>query len=224
MKSFPEVNLCLAVSLDGRISRGKGAPPDFTSRYDRDKLFRLRASSDALLIGANTVREEALPPIIRNQDLVAQRRQKNMPDHPAAVIVSGSLNLPWDTPYFHERQQELYILTGKPDAERRQKLTSIGVHLLETGEPLSLRRGLQQLGERGYGVILAEGGGGLVRNLLADGLVHRLYLTVAPLVIGDEGPPLCGGPLPYPGAGFHLVEHHLEGDEWHLVYQFEAKR
>ena len=215
----PQVSLCLATTLDGKISDHPNSAPNFTSRYDREKLFRLRAESDALLVGANTVRQEKLPPLVRNADHRAMRQQRGMTPHPAAVIVSGSLDLPLNTAYFQEAQQELWVLTNQATESQKRTFKQAGVGLLETGKTLCFQKAIRRLGEVGYRRILAEGGGRLTHSLLAAGVVDRLYLTLAPLMMGGmDNPSLCKGPLLDPAAAFRLQRFEQVGDELHLEY------
>ncbi len=217
---IPRVSLCLAMSLDGRISDKPGAPPNFTSRHDRNKLFRLRAEADALLIGANTVRQEQLPALVREQGLREARIAAGKPAHPAAVIVSASLELPWDSAYFREKQQEIFILTASPPDPARQKMEALGLHCLDSGERLSLRRGLQQLRRHGIETLLAEGGGRLTHGLLDENLVDRFYLTIAPVIFaGEDTPLLCHGPRLTPPTRFEMVGVERMDDEWHMEYR-----
>ena len=218
--TLPEVVLCLAASLDGKIAAKPGAAPDFTSRDDLQKLFRLRAESDALLVGANTVRQEELPALVRDEALKRQRIDAGMPPHPLAVVVSGSLNLPWESRYFSKRRQPIYIMTAAPTPDQRRQIEALELGLLETGERLSFREGLRQLKALGIGKVLAEGGGRLTHSLLAEGLVDRLYLTLAPVIFGGfDTPPLCNGPLLNPSPGFELVDCQKIGSELHLEYR-----
>ena len=59
---------------------------------------------------------------------------------------------------------------------------------------------LADLRGRGIGSVLCEGGPTLNRALLAAGLLDELFLTLSPLVTGDETQPaiVMGGALPAP--------------------------
>ncbi|MDJ0840513.1 MAG: dihydrofolate reductase family protein [Acidobacteriota bacterium] len=220
----PEVWLCLATSLDGRIAESADEMPRFTSRYDRNKLFGLRAQADALLIGAGTVRAEQLPPLIRNRTVRERRIRQGLKPHPPAVVVSNSLNLPWDGRYFGRDKQDVLVMCSGATPEQRKLTESRGIGLIETGAPFSLARGIARLGDLGYHTILAEGGGRLVHALLSEDLVDRFYLTLAPTVIAGENTPLlCSGPQLSPRARLALESTHVEGSELHLVYKRAKK-
>lgn len=219
LEQIPEVCLCLASSLDGRISQEQGQSPNFTSRYDREKLFRLRSRSDALLIGANTVREERLSPVIRNEDLVKERLERGQDAHPHAVIVSASRKLPLESAYFRDTRQKRYLLTSQIPESERAAFENAGLNLLETGDSLSLRKGLSLLYATGVRKVLAEGGGILNHALLRDDLVDWVHLTIAPVFIaGANTPLLCSGPSFKPLPRFNLTKCEQVEDELHLEY------
>lgn len=216
---LPRVSLCLASSLDGRTSTAPGKGPDFTSPADLARLFRLRAAADALLIGAGTVRAEQVLPLVRDKDLADDREARGLPRHPAAVIVSGRLDLPWQGRYFRYRKQRMLIMTGRADATARALMRERDLEPLETGDRLDLRLGLAELYRMGFREVLAEGGGTLVAALLREDLVSRLYLTIAPVFIGGGTPALFEGPRLEQLARFKLISAIAIGDELHTYYE-----
>lgn len=222
---LPQVSLCLATSLDGRISTHPERPPNFTSRQDLAKLYRLRAQSDALLIGAGTVRSEQVLPLIRDDALVKARQQQGKPGHPAVVVVSQSLDLPWSGRYFRNRKQRIFVLTGHANQQQLLRSVEQNLELLQTDPPLNLVQGLTQMAGMGFEEMLAEGGGRLVHALLKDNLVTKLYLTLAPIFIGGElTPKLVNGTVLEALPRFKL--NHIEqiGDELHLIYHNPTPR
>lgn len=215
----PHVTLCMATSLDGKISQAYGETPAFTSRFDREKLFRLRAETQALLVGANTVRHEKLPPLVRNEALQEARQAQGLGKHPDVFLVSGSMQLPWGDDYFAKAQQDIYVVTGKAPSDTLDKAEEAQVKVLQTGPPLDLNLALQKIYALGYTKILCEGGGTLVRGMLAQNLIDTLHLTLAATAIGGETTPgLVAGAALKPRPEFTLLEHHAVGSELHLVY------
>jgi len=214
----PEITICLACSLDGRIKQQGEQVPSFTSRYDREKLFRLRARADALLIGANTVRQERLPPLIRDPKLVARRESQGQTPHPDVVLVSGSMNLPWPSAYFDQAHQQIRCITVEnPPQDGYRQAIARGIDVIHCGQPLNMATAVNRLGDLGYNQILAEGGGTLVHGLLEADLVQRFHLTIAPIALG-RSPSLVNGPALVPPARFRLESHQVHGDELHLTY------
>ena len=221
--SFPTVSLCLAATLDGKIASARGGTPDFTSRYDRHKLFRLRAEADMLLIGANTVRQEQLLPMVRDADCRARRLEAGLREHPPFTIVSGSQDLPWHSPFFSKRQQDCYLLSGPVKASLQPVLKDLKIKHIPLGPRCDLNRGLARLGQLGFRNILAEGGGLLTHALLEANCVSTLHLTLAPtLFAGTETPSLCQGPRFEVPPRFELEECSVRESELHLVYRINS--
>lgn len=222
----PVISLCLATSLDGKISEFADAGPRFTSRFDRDKLFRLRAASDVLLIGANTVRHEELPPLIRAEGYRQERIRKGLAAHPDVCIVSATLNLPWHSAYFTQACQKITVITGCATPAARLACETVGVTLIETGTDVDLTKGLDLLcTQYSYQNILCEGGGTLVSTLLAQDLVDCIYLTIAPTFIGGfNTPTLTKGQTFKPRPEFKLVHYEAHQSELHLVYEKPAPK
>lgn len=219
----PFVSLCIATSLDGKINETPDAAPAFTSAYDREKLFKLRAQADGLLIGANTVRQEGLLPLIRNRKLIQMRHDLGLSDHPDVILVSDSMNLPWKSIYFEQSKQKILVLTGVPNATAKQSASQTDTPILTTGNPLNLSEGLKQLKALGYQKILCEGGGTLVASMLSLDVVDRIYLTIAATFIGGfETPSLIKGEVFKPRLQFHLTESRNVDSELHLIYQRHA--
>jgi 5-amino-6-(5-phosphoribosylamino)uracil reductase len=210
------LSLCLAASLDGKLNSETPGAPRFTSRADRDRLFRLRAEADLLLVGAGTVRAEGLAPTVRNPRFESLRGDR--PAHPAVAVVSRGQDLPWDAPYFRQREQEMFLVTDRATDATRARCTELQIPCVEM-QGRGLGHALRCLQELGYRRILAEGGGHLVHSLLSEDLVERLYLTLAPVILaGERAPTLAtGAALPRPHR-WKLDRVRQVEDELHLSY------
>lgn len=210
------LSLCLAASLDGKLNSETPGAPRFTSRADRDRLFRLRAEADLLLVGAATVRSEGLAPKVRNPRFEPLRGDR--PAHPAVAVVSRSQDLPWDAPYFCQREQEMFLVTDHATEATRERCAALRIGCIEM-EGRGLGHALHRFEEQGYRRVLAEGGGRLVHSLLSEDLVERLYLTLAPVILaGERAPTVATGPaLPQPHR-WKLDRVRQVEDELHLSY------
>lgn len=210
------LSLCLATSLDGKLNCEQDDLPRFTSREDRNRLFRLRAVADLLVVGAGTVRRETLAPLVRNPQFAALREGR--PEQPAVAIVTRTGKLPFRDPYFTERQQEFFVLTPTASDELRQQCAQLDIEVLEWGDG-SLRDCLEALKARGFRRMLAEGGARLAYALLDEDLVERLYLTLAPVIFaGSTAPSLVEGDAFDQPSRWRLDRAEPVGDELHLSY------
>jgi riboflavin biosynthesis pyrimidine reductase len=158
-------------------------------------LLGLRTRFDAVMIGAGTMRVERYGRMVPDPSARAHRERIGLAHDPLAVLVSASLDLPWDAPLFTERGGRVLIFTTSA-AEVPDTATSVRVVRREA--PLRLAEVLRHLREqRGIRALLCEGGPRLHAELQREGLVDELFLTTAPKLSGDGAAPgLIEGELP----------------------------
>jgi diaminohydroxyphosphoribosylaminopyrimidine deaminase/5-amino-6-(5-phosphoribosylamino)uracil reductase len=185
----PFVSLKLAATLDGRIATARGESRWISSPRSREQVQRLRAGSDALLVGSGTVRAD-------DPELVA-RGASGVVHRPVRVIVDSGLVTPAGARVVREaRRSPTWILTGpRPPARRTRALEAQGVRLLRVarrGGHLDLPRALARLAEEGLTSLLCEGGGGLAAALLRADLVDEVHWFVAPRLLGGDARPALG--------------------------------
>jgi riboflavin biosynthesis pyrimidine reductase len=107
---------------------------------------------------------------------------------PVLVVVSRSLDLPWDLPVWSEStQQPLVVTDGSASAERHE--TAARHAEVVTLPGLEPRRVVQVLVDRGLGRIVCEGGPHLLRDLLAAGAVDEADITISPMFVGTAATP-----------------------------------
>ena len=173
----PFVTLSYAQSLDGCIAVEPGRPFALSGPESLQLTHQLRAAHEAILVGIGTVLADDPQLGVR---LVAG------PD-PQPVIVDSHLRFPLPARLL-QKIPTPWIATIQPDSPRRVQLTAQGAKVL--GVPaspkgrVSLKALLNQLGARGINTLMVEGGAGIITSFLAERLVDRLILTIAPVYIG----------------------------------------
>ncbi len=181
---LPFVTFKAAVSLDGKVAAAGGEPRWISSPQSRREVHAMRAAADAVMIGAATARRD---------DPLLTVRDADGPD-PVRIVVSRTGDLPVAGRLVASAgETPTILLTSSIDPAQARALTSAGVEVVRAG---GLRDGLTQLADRGLVEILCEGGPTLAAALLADGLVDRLVVFVAPLVVGRGAPDLVALPAP----------------------------
>ncbi|MGB0440876.1 MAG: bifunctional diaminohydroxyphosphoribosylaminopyrimidine deaminase/5-amino-6-(5-phosphoribosylamino)uracil reductase RibD, partial [Paracoccaceae bacterium] len=179
----PFVTLKLALSLDGRIATGRGDSQWITGADARRVVHALRASHDAVLIGAGTARAD---------DPSLTVRGLGIGHNPVRVVAARSLNLPL-TGILARTAGEVPVWLchgGSASASVKDAWSALGARLLpceSAGEGLSPLSLLQQLGAQGLTRVFCEGGGHLAASLLRADLVDRLVVHSAGVVIGGDG-------------------------------------
>ncbi|MEO3939189.1 dihydrofolate reductase family protein [Dermatophilaceae bacterium Soc4.6] len=182
-----------ATSLDGAVTGADGLSGTVNTDADHVVFELLRALSDAVVVGAGTVRAEGYPPLSVAAPLASARAAAGAaPDLPL-VVVTARGEVP---PTLRGATQGSVLLATTSAAygldEARELLGA--QHVLECGATeVGHDRLVAQLHERGLTRLLAEGGPSLLSSLLQAGVVDELCLTLAPLVVGGGGPRITAG-------------------------------
>jgi riboflavin biosynthesis pyrimidine reductase len=200
-------------SLDGGVAGADGRSRSISSDSDRSVLAALRRLADAIVVGAGTVREEPYGPLVADDATVAERTALGLAPAPAMVVVSASLDLPWDHAMFHRAVVPPVVVTAE-DADQKA-LTRAGqvadvVVLPRDG--MGGRGITAALHARGLRRLLCEGGPGLLASFTADDAVDEIDLTISPVMPARRGAAERGDAAVSP-VGFRL-EGLLEHDSF----------
>ena len=210
----PLFHLKMAGSLDGRIATASGESKWITGEAARRDGHRLRATHDAILVGAATAEADDPELTCRLPGLGARSPVRIVLDSQARLStrskLAGSARV---TPVW-------LVCTKSAPAERREALSELGVEIVEVdsgGEGrIDVLAAAQALGARGLTRVLVEGGGQVAASFLKAGLVDGISSYRAGLVLGGDGRSAVGG-LDFARLGsaprFRLVSaRQLQGD------------
>ena len=169
----PWVLANMVAGVDGSVAVD-GRTKELSSEADRKLFHHLRTIADVILVGATTVRDEHYGP---------HRPKDGSVPHPIAVVTNG-MQLDLGSPFFTEAVARPIIITSeRAPATAVASAREVADVRVQPGDRVDLRRAIDELG----GVILTEGGPTLLANLLLDGLLDELCLTIAPIAGGDPG-------------------------------------
>ncbi|MEV6513824.1 dihydrofolate reductase family protein [Streptomyces sp. NPDC051642] len=201
----PYVLLSAAVSLDGYLD---DTGPDrllLSSPADFDRVDEVRASVDAILIGAGTIRADNPRLLVNSPERRASRVAAGKPEYPLKVTVTASGDLDPTANFWHTGGDKLVYTTAK-GAERARGLGP-AADVVALGPALDWRRLLNHLHEvRGVDRLMVEGGGTIHTQLLQQGLANELHLVLSPLFVGDSKAPRLFGPGTYQSGRLRLLE------------------
>jgi riboflavin biosynthesis pyrimidine reductase len=180
-------------TLDGRASVA-GRTGALGSEADLEMLLELRVMADALLIGTGTLRAEGYARLVGSPERREARVAAGLAPDPPAVLISRGLDLPWDAGLFAAPEQPVIVYTGV-DGAAPDVAAPVEIVKLDVPSPAAA---LADLRRRGIRALACEGGPHLFGSLLADGLVDELFLTLAPLLTGEDAATRIveGGDLP----------------------------
>ncbi|MCX4658956.1 RibD family protein [Streptomyces uncialis] len=170
----------LGQSLDGFIATRTGDADYVTGEEDRRHLHRLRALADAVLVGAGTA--------VADDPQLTVRACAGA--HPVRVVLDPRGRVPADRRVFTDGSAPTLWLVGPGSGPGRPVADGVTVLRLPDDDAFTPRRLVATLAHRGLGRVLVEGGGVTVSRFLHGGALRRLYVTVAPVLLGDGVPGL----------------------------------
>lgn len=216
----PYVLLSVAVSVDGYIDDAGPERLLLSNAEDFDRVDEVRADSDAILIGAATMRADNPRLLVNSPDRRAARVAAGRPAYPLKVTISATGDLDRDLKFWHHGGDKLAYTTDQALEKLRDRLTGLA-DVVSTGPEIDLGRVLDDLGDRGVGRLMVEGGSRIHTGFLSQGLADEIHMAVAPIVVGDADAPRFLNPADYPGGAgrrMRLAEARPIGDVVLLRY------
>lgn len=175
-----------AISMDGKIAAKNGSSIWITGELARENVHRIRAESQAILIGTNTAIEDQPSLTVRSAAFKVEKQ-------PLRVVLDAKGRIEPVGPLFDTSLAPTLILTSNQVSEKRieewkEKGCEVQVLPLNASkEGLDLKKALQFLGQRGVVQLLIEGGSQLYSSLINEKLVNRLVFYMGACLLGAEG-------------------------------------
>ncbi|MFN3706982.1 dihydrofolate reductase family protein [Microcella sp.] len=172
------LRLMMVTTLDGKTVGDDDTSASISSDTDRRVLRAVRSHADAIIVGAETVRREAIGPA----------------QNAAIVVVSGTGALDGHRLTLSATERELIVVTTPEGAERARAALTALPHTVLPVPPsaqgrLPVAAVVDAIRGRGYDQLVCEGGPSLANQLRASRLVDEFCLTTAPVLGG--GAPLA---------------------------------
>lgn len=189
----PHVTVKLAISADGKAGLPGRKPVAITSETARDRVFQMRAASDAIMVGVGTV--------LADDPQLTCRLPGMFERSPVRVVLDEKLVLPLSTSVVATiRETPTWVFTShKPSQIAEEILQEKDCKVFRVDESdgrLDLRQVLKVLAEQGITRLMVEGGPILAASFVESNLVDEAILLHGVKSVGAGGiDPLEGMPL-----------------------------
>ncbi|PPI94130.1 deaminase [Nocardia nova] len=195
------VLLSVATSVDGYLDDTSSERLMLSNDADFDRVDQVRAESDAILVGAETIRRDNPRLIVKSEARKAIRLAAGKPCTPRKITVSGSGDLDPDAKFWHHGVDEKPIVyTTAAGAEKLAARLSDLAEVVSLGETVDFAALVDDLSVRGIGQLMVEGGGHIHTAFLAAGLADELLMAIGPTLVGERSAPRFLRPADYPGG------------------------
>lgn len=186
MGDHPYTLLSCSMSIDGYLDSATMKRLPLSNNADFDRVDAVRATCDAILVGAATVRNDNPRLLVRSPARAVKRISDGMAASPMKVTVTGTGELDRHADFFvmGDVEKVVYCPTEALTVTRQRldpAATVVGI-----GSPVDMASVSADLFDRGVRRLMVEGGGTTLTQFLTAGLVDELQLVVAPVFVGDS--------------------------------------
>ena len=184
-----------AQSVDGKLSTRRREQLAISGAEDFDRVDRIRAAADAVLVGVGTVLADDPHLTLDEEARRVERLRNGRAGNPARVVVDSTGRTPLDARILDDAATTYLLVSDAAATERREALAAAGATVVVAGDDRVDRvDGIAALADRGVDRLMIEGGGEVIFSSLAAGVVDELQVYVGSFVVGGrEAPTLADG-------------------------------
>jgi 5-amino-6-(5-phosphoribosylamino)uracil reductase len=214
------------MSIDGYLDDGSGRRLLLSNEADLDRVDAVRAGCDAILVGAQTVRQDNPRLLVKSSARRRERIDRGLASSPLKVTVTAGGALDPDADFFTTGDGgKLVYCASAAVTSMRQRLEG-AAEVVDAGQPVDLAWLGGDLHDRGVRRLLVEGGGATLTGFLQADLVDELHLAVAPVFVGESRARrlVREGPFPWnSGRRAELAQVRQIGDVALLTYALSPR-
>jgi 5-amino-6-(5-phosphoribosylamino)uracil reductase len=225
MHERPYILLSCSVSIDGYI----GNPAErllLSNDADFDRVDAVRASCDAILVGAETVRTDNPRLLVRSPHRRDERTARGLAPSPMKVTVTRRAQLDARAAFFTQGDAEKLVYCPSPTVVAARSRLGPLATVVDGGGTVEMSTLSTDLAARGVERLMVEGGGCVHTQFLTEDIVDELQLVVAPVFVGDSEAPrfVSDGAFPWnPGRRATLADVRQIGDVVLLRYALSSR-
>ena len=185
MADRPYTLLSCSMSLDGYLDSSTVQRLALSNDADFDRVDAVRAGCDAILVGANTIRNDDPRLLVRSAARRADRLARGLTSSPTKVTLTRSGQLDADAQFFATGDGDKLVYCPTSAAPELRRRVGSCATVVDTGPRVDLERVGEDLSARGVNRLMVEGGGTVNTQFLTADLADELDLVVAPFFVGD---------------------------------------
>jgi 5-amino-6-(5-phosphoribosylamino)uracil reductase len=201
VSELPYVTLSSATSLDGYLDTADPPRLTLSNQEDSDRVDGVRAHSDAILVGARTVRRDNPRLLVRSPAHRSRREAAGLQHSPWKVTVTTTGDLDPRAAFFTTGEIPKLVYCPTSAAARIRQNLGDSALVVGLGAEVEMCELVADLADRGIRELMVEGGATVHTQFLAANLADELHLVVAPLFVGDSRAPRFVGDAAFPWAG-----------------------
>jgi 5-amino-6-(5-phosphoribosylamino)uracil reductase len=221
MGDRPYTILSCSISLDGFLDGGTPERLVLSNDADLERVDAVRAKSDAILVGAATIRNDNPRLLVRQPALRQRRTTRGLPESPMKVTLTERVCLDPCSNFFTTGDSEKLVYCSSSALPLARRRLGAVATVVDGGQPVDVAHLAQDLHARGVRRLMVEGGGRVNTQFLTADLADELHLVVAPFFVGDSSAHRFVGEGAFPWSTrhrAHLAETRQLGDVVLLRY------
>ena len=194
----PYVVVNVAMSADGKLSTRERRQVRISGTQDFNRVDRLKASCDAVMVGIGTVLADDPSLTVKGDENRQVRRGRGVDENPVRVVIDSMARIPPGASILHKGTGRRVVAVSKQaDPARVAALREMATVIIAGDNRVDLTLVLEDLGTMGIKRLMVEGGGTLIAGLIAAGLVDEIYTFIGNIIIGGKDAPTLAD-----GSGF----------------------
>ncbi|NLA38430.1 MAG: 2,5-diamino-6-(ribosylamino)-4(3H)-pyrimidinone 5'-phosphate reductase, partial [Methanomicrobiales archaeon] len=181
MRPFVFINI--AMSADGKISTRERQQVRISGTEDFSRVDRIKAESDAIMVGIGTVLADDPSLTVKSPELRARRLAAGESEHPIRIVVDSRGRTPLDADILHKGDGGRIVAVSRVAPLEKVEALAEHADVIVTGnETVDLEALLAELHRRGVRRLMVEGGGTLIWTLLEQGFVDELQTFIGNII------------------------------------------
>jgi 2,5-diamino-6-(ribosylamino)-4(3H)-pyrimidinone 5'-phosphate reductase len=184
-----------ATSVDGKLSTRERVQVRISGPEDFDRVDRLRAAADAVMVGVGTVLADDPHLTLDEEDRRVQRLRAGRPANPARVVADSRARTPTDARILDDAATTYLLVSESAPEDDVDALRAAGAEVVVAGDDrVDLPAAFERLETEGVERLMVEGGGELIFSLFEADLVDELSVYVGSILVGGrDAPTLADG-------------------------------